>query len=48
MLVLFWLKDKGLEDTGDLPEPDVLAEEIADDLQAALEQFQAIAEELGE
>jgi type I restriction enzyme M protein len=29
-----------------LPEPDVLAQEIADDLQTALEQFAAIAVEL--
>jgi len=29
-----------------LPEPDVLAQEIADDLQAALEQFAAIASNL--
>jgi hypothetical protein len=27
-----------------LPEPDVLAQEIADDMQTALEQFSAIAE----
>jgi len=30
----------------DLPEPDVLAQEIADDMQTALEQFSAIAEKL--
>jgi type I restriction enzyme M protein len=29
-----------------LPKPDVLAQEIADDLEAALEQFSAIAEKL--
>jgi hypothetical protein len=29
-----------------LPPPDVLAQEIADDLEAALEQFSAIAEKL--
>lgn len=45
-LDIFWLRDKSLEDADDLPEPDVLAQEIADDLQAALEQFTAIAEEL--
>ncbi len=45
-LDLFWLKDKSLEDAKDLPPPDVLAEEIADDLEAALEQFQAIASKL--
>ena len=47
-LDIFWLKDKSLEDSDDLPEPVVLVREIADDLQAALEQFQGIAEELGE
>jgi hypothetical protein len=30
----------------DLPEPDVLAQEIADDMQTALEQFSAIADKL--
>lgn len=45
-LDIFWLKDKSLADGDDLPEPDVLAQEIADDLQAALDQFAAIAEEL--
>jgi hypothetical protein len=33
-------------DGDDLPDPDVIAQEIADDLQAALDQFQAIAAEL--
>src|SRR5262245_6755786 len=42
-LDIFWLKDKSLEESDDLPEPDVLAQEIADDLQTALEQFQAVA-----
>jgi hypothetical protein len=38
---------KSLEDSENLPEPDVLAQEIADDLRAAaLEQFAAIAAEL--
>jgi type I restriction enzyme M protein len=45
-LDIFWLKDKSLEDSDDLPAPDVLAQEIADDLQTALEQFQGIAEKL--
>ena len=47
-LDIFWLKDKNLEDSEDLPEPDVLAQEIADDLQTALDQFMAIAGELKE
>ena len=33
-------------ESDDLPEPDVLAQEIADDMQTALEQFSAIAEKL--
>ncbi len=45
-LDLFWLKDESLEGSDELPSPDVLAQEIADDLQAALEQFSAIAEKL--
>jgi len=45
-LDIFWLKDTSLEDSDDLPAPDVLAQEIADDLQTALEQFQAIADKL--
>jgi hypothetical protein len=42
-LDIFWIKDKTLEDAENLPEPDELAEDIADDLQAALEQFRGIA-----
>lgn len=42
-LDIFWLKDKSLEDSDDLPDPDVLAQEIADDLQTALDQFTTIA-----
>jgi len=42
-LDIFWLKDKSLEDSEDLPDPDVLAQEIADDLQTAADQFAAIA-----
>ena len=45
-LDIFWLRDKSLEDGDDLPEPDVLALEIADDLESALEQFRSIAEGL--
>ena len=47
-LDIFWLKDKSLEDSEDLPEPAILAQEIVDDLQTALEQFTNIANELGE
>ncbi|MFC1597515.1 N-6 DNA methylase [Planctomycetota bacterium] len=47
-LDLFWLRDKSLEDSEDLPEPDVLAQDIADDLQTALDQFAGIADDLKE
>jgi type I restriction enzyme M protein len=47
-LDIFWLRDKSLEDSEDLPDPDLLAQEIADDLQTALDQFTAIAVELRE
>jgi hypothetical protein len=45
-LDIFWLKDESLEDSANLPSPDVIAAEIVEDLQAALEQFSAIAEDL--
>jgi len=45
-LDIFWLKDKSLEDSDDLPDPDILAQEIADDLETALAQFTAIAGKL--
>ena len=45
-LDLFWIKDKSLTDTDALPPPDVIAAEIADDLEAALEQFTKIAARL--
>ena len=45
-LDIFWLKGTSLEDSDDLPAPDILAQEIADDLQTALEQFAAITEKV--
>jgi len=45
-LDIFWLRDESLEDSANLPDPDVLALEIAEELEAALEQFSAIAEDL--
>ena len=45
-LDLFWLRDDTLDDGDHLPDPGILAEEIADDLQTALDQFRAIAEGL--
>lgn len=46
-LDLFWIKDESLTDTDALPPPEVIAAEIADDLEAALEQFTKIAARLG-
>ena len=43
---LFWIKDDSLEDSDSLPDPDVLADEIIEDLQDALEQFATIAASL--
>lgn len=45
-LDIFWLKDDSLEDSANLPEPDIIATEIAEDLEAALEQFSQIANDL--
>lgn len=45
-LDIFWLKDESLEDSANLPAPDVIAQEIVEDLQAAVEQFAAIAEDV--
>lgn len=45
-LDIFWLKDESLEDIDSLPAPDVIAAEIVENLEAALEQFRAVAQEL--
>jgi type I restriction enzyme M protein len=47
-LDIFWLRDESLEDSANLPAPDVLAKEILEELEAALEQFKGIVEELGD
>jgi len=47
-LDIFWLKDDSLEDSDNLPAPNILAAEIVEDLQAALAQFREIAEDLSE
>jgi type I restriction enzyme M protein len=46
-LDITWLRDATLADSDDLPAPDVIAREIVEDLQAALEEFAAIADALG-
>jgi type I restriction enzyme M protein len=45
-LDIFWLRDESLEDSANLPDPHIIAEEITEDLEAALEQFATIAEDL--
>ena len=45
-LDIFWLKDDALEESANLPAPGVIAQDIMEDLQAALEQFATIAEDL--
>lgn len=40
------VKDDGLEDVANPPAPDVIAAEIVEDLQAALDEFALIAEDL--
>lgn len=45
-LDIFWLKDESLEDSENLPAPEVLAQDIAENLQSALEQFSSIYEDL--
>ncbi len=47
-LDIFWLKDESLEDSENLPDPDIIAAEIVEDLEAALEQFREIADYLSE
>lgn len=41
-LDIFWLRDESLEDSADLPAPEALAEEIAEDLQTALAEIEEI------
>ena len=45
-LDIFWLRDESMEDSATLPPPDVIAEEILEDLRAALEQLEEIAGDL--
>jgi type I restriction enzyme M protein len=42
----FWLKDESLNDVDSLPPPDEIAAEIVENLQAALDAFQSVADEL--
>ncbi len=42
-LDIIWLRDESLEDLDNLPAPEVIAREIAEDLSAALAEFEAVA-----
>ncbi|WP_295437352.1 class I SAM-dependent DNA methyltransferase [uncultured Thiodictyon sp.] len=46
-LDVFWLKDKSLTDLDNLPEPDDLAAEIIENLEAGLNSFRAVLSRLG-
>ena len=45
-LDIFWLRDESLENSDNLPDPDVLAQDIVEDLRAALALFKSISEGL--
>ena len=45
-LDIFWLKDESLEESAGLTDPDLIAAEIAEDLRAALEEFETMQAEL--
>jgi type I restriction enzyme M protein len=44
-LDIFWLKDESLADLDNLPDPDILANEIVENIEAGLESFRKITEE---
>ena len=46
-LDIFWIKDKSLADLDQLPPPDELADDIIENLQSALESFEALRAQLG-
>lgn len=45
-LDIFWIKDKSLADLDNLPSPDILADDIIENLQSALESFQELKSQL--
>jgi len=45
-LDIFWLRDQSLGDLDNLPEPDAIAEEIIENLEAGLESFRSVLSEL--
>ncbi len=47
-LDIFWLKDKSLTDLDNLPDPEILASEIIENLEAALANFRNVSASLGQ
>jgi type I restriction enzyme M protein len=47
-LDIFWIKDESLEDLENLPAPEIIADELVEELGNALEQLKEIKEDLGE
>ena len=45
-LDIFWLRDETLEDSASLPDPHILAAEIAEDLRSALEEIEDVLSDL--
>jgi len=43
---ILWIGDESLEESDNLHDPDVLAQEIVEDIETALEQFREIAANL--
>lgn len=46
-LDIFWLRDESIEDSENLPDPKVIAQDISENLETALNQFNSIYEDLG-
>ncbi len=46
-LDIIWLKDDSQEDAADLPAPEILAREIMEELNVAIEEFKSIVAALG-
>lgn len=47
-LDISWIKDESLDDLDSLPEPGVIANELVEDLENALEQLREISEDLSD
>ncbi len=45
-LDIFWIRDESLADLDNLPDPDVLAEEIVENLEAGAQSFRRIMESI--